>query len=194
MAFTIIHGAVSPETAYSRDGYPYGSLRTVCRWWIEKAIKGAAKGQYRVNQQTQNPKKGQVWNKPHASTYADFMVLYLDDKGQCHALHVSTNGTRGLSMFVASGLYAQLNEGEMEQFNEALHAGKRPYNRSEWERFAYLVGVVRATPDLPDGITETIYQAAREARPEDKYLHESDVKEVVLMVRKERETGKITAF
>lgn len=63
----ILKGHVSPETAYLVDDYPYGfRLRCKIRYWIEHKI---GRG-FRFVSQTTNPKNGDVWNTPKASTYA----------------------------------------------------------------------------------------------------------------------------
>ncbi len=68
---------VSPETAYLVSDYPYGfNLRCQIRYWIEYHPKRG----FRFMSQTTNPKRGNVWNKPKASTYSRFGgAMYLDD-------------------------------------------------------------------------------------------------------------------
>src|SRR5215831_16252820 len=81
----ILKGHVSPETAYLVDDYPYGfRLRCKIRYWLEyKEGQG-----FRLVSQTSNPKRGNVWNKPKASTYSKFGgCMFLDDNG-----HVQWNG------------------------------------------------------------------------------------------------------
>ena len=75
----ILSGHTSPETAFVVDDYPYGyTLRCKIRYWLEwKPSRG-----FRLMWQTTNPKRGNVWNKPKASTYARFgAALYLEDNG-----------------------------------------------------------------------------------------------------------------
>jgi hypothetical protein len=74
----ILSGHVSPETAYVVDDYPYGfRLRCKIRYWLEFHPKRG----FRFLSQTTNPKRGDVWNKPKASTYARFgAAMYLDDQ------------------------------------------------------------------------------------------------------------------
>lgn len=69
----------SPETAYLVDDYPYGfRLRCRIRYWLEFHPKRG----FRFMSQTSNPKRGDVWNKPKASTYARFGgAMFLDDAG-----------------------------------------------------------------------------------------------------------------
>lgn len=68
---------VSPETAYVVADYPYGfRLRCKIRYWLEYAPKRG----FRFVSQTTNPKRGDVWNKPKASTYSRFGgAMYLDE-------------------------------------------------------------------------------------------------------------------
>lgn len=69
---------VSPETAYLVADYPYGFvLRCQIRYWLDVSKHGA-----RLMSQTTNPKRGNVWNKPKASTYCKFAgAMYLDSDG-----------------------------------------------------------------------------------------------------------------
>lgn len=73
---------ISPETAYVVEDYPYGYvLRCKIRYWLEYRPKIG----FRFWSQTTNPKKGDVWNKPKASTYARFGgAMFLDDQGHVH--------------------------------------------------------------------------------------------------------------
>jgi hypothetical protein len=79
-----LYGHTSESTAYLVDDYPYGfHERTQIRYWLEHKPK---KG-WRFVSQTMNPKTGR-WNKPKASTYADWgAAMYLDEKG-----HVAWTG------------------------------------------------------------------------------------------------------
>lgn len=77
---TILTGHTSFGTAYKVESYPYGfNERTTLYAWIETVPK---KGDRFVTQ-TVNPKTKRL-NKPKASTYSDFMFMYLDDKGHVH--------------------------------------------------------------------------------------------------------------
>ncbi len=72
----ILSGHVSEETAYVVDDYPYGfRMRCKIRYWLESNSKGV-----RFWSQTTNPKKGDVWNKAKASTYALLACMYLDEQ------------------------------------------------------------------------------------------------------------------
>lgn len=72
----LLVGHTSPETAYVIADYPYGrTLRCQRRCWIETR---PGMGQRFVSQ-TNNPKRpGLVWNKPHAGTYSQICVMYLN--------------------------------------------------------------------------------------------------------------------
>ena len=79
MTKTILKGHVSEETAYVVEDYPYGfRLRCKMRYWLEYKPKLG----FRMMAQTTNPKRGDIWNKPKATTYYRFGVcLYLDENG-----------------------------------------------------------------------------------------------------------------
>src|SRR5262245_29901973 len=79
MTITILKGHVSPETAYVVNDYPYGfRLRCSIRYWLEHHQKRG----FRFVSQTTNPKRGNGWNKPKASTYARYGgCLFPDEKG-----------------------------------------------------------------------------------------------------------------
>jgi hypothetical protein len=76
-----LYGHTSEATAYVVDDYPYGyTLRTQIRYWLEQKPK---KG-WRFVSQTMNPKTSR-WNKPKASTYAEWgAAMYLDENGHVH--------------------------------------------------------------------------------------------------------------
>ena len=73
-----LYGHTSEASAYLVADYPYGFVqRTQIRYWLEEKSK---KG-WRLVSQTKNPKTG-AWNKPKASTYADWgAAMYLDGDG-----------------------------------------------------------------------------------------------------------------
>jgi hypothetical protein len=79
-----LYDHTSEATAYFVADYPYGFReRTQIRYWLESKPK---KG-WRFVSQTVNPKTGR-WNKPKASTYAEWgAAMYLDEDG-----HVQWNG------------------------------------------------------------------------------------------------------
>jgi hypothetical protein len=74
----ILKDHISPETAYVVNDYPYGfRLRCKIRYWLEYDAKRG----FRFVSQTTNPKRGDVWNKPKASTYCRFGgCMFLDDE------------------------------------------------------------------------------------------------------------------
>lgn len=78
----LLIGHVSPETAYTVSDYPYGfKLRCSIRYWLEYHPKLGV----RFVSQTTNPKRGNTWNKPKASTYCRFGgAMYIDDVEHVH--------------------------------------------------------------------------------------------------------------
>ena len=73
---TPLYGHHSMETAYVVDDYPYGSMRTQIRFWLEDNGK---KG-FRFVSQTLDPKRLR-WNTPKPDTYTPLAGgMYLDEK------------------------------------------------------------------------------------------------------------------
>lgn len=74
----LLHEHTSADTAYVVDDYPYGfRLRCKIRYWLEY---NKAHG-WRFVSQTTNPKAGDRWNKPRASTYVKFgAAMFLDEQ------------------------------------------------------------------------------------------------------------------
>ena len=106
---TILPGIyTSQETAYMVKDYPYGFvLRCEMRNWIEyKKNHG-----FRHVSQTTNPKRGNIWNKPKASTYSRFgMVFYLDEKDYLHS----------------SGLHEYMDSKEVQDWMNEYSSGLTP--------------------------------------------------------------------
>jgi hypothetical protein len=120
----LLSGHVSPETAYLVNDYPYGfRLRCKIRYWLEfKPKKG-----FRFWSQTTNPKRGDVWNKPKASTFSLFGgAMYLDEVG-----HVQWSGLSEYS----SGAEAKAWQ---DKFGEAVpEAGRAIMNKWVAAKVAY---------------------------------------------------------
>jgi hypothetical protein len=161
---TILHGHVSPDTAYLIDDYPYGRrLRCQMRVWIDgPPDKGQYKGQYRVMRQTNDPKRtgpgrsgphgaGEVgpgrhpWNAAKAGTYTDWLVLYLDGKGHVHAhggsLAYGLSGAEDARMRL-DGTYEQLTPDERTIY--ALMV-KRNQRGNGWEHWHKALDFIRAS-------------------------------------------------
>jgi hypothetical protein len=165
---TVLTGHTSPETAYVVDDYPYGSLRCTIRFWIETGTKGTAKGQQRIARQTTNPKReGEVWNKPHVSTYSEIKVLYLDGIG-----HVQTWGV-GFHMSPEDdararlmGIYDQLTEADRARYDVLLKISHR--YAPQWERWETTVAALsehmRATGLDPE-VTNGVWKHEHEGTP-----------------------------
>ncbi len=74
-----IYGHTSEETAHVVSDYPYGSLRTTMKFWLEGNDKG-----FRLVMRSINPKNGRL-NAPKKSTYSEIAgCMYLDEKDHCH--------------------------------------------------------------------------------------------------------------
>jgi hypothetical protein len=99
----ILKGHISPDTAYVVDDYPYGfRLRCKIRYWIEYKPKLG----FRLCSQTTNPKRGNVWNKPKASIYANIAgAMYLDENShvQFAALSGYANGKESAEWLATYG-------------------------------------------------------------------------------------------
>jgi hypothetical protein len=105
----VLFGHTSEENAYVIPDYPYGrTLRCRKKVWIETQ---PGKGQRMVSRTT-NPKKvgREVWNKPHASTYSDLMVLYLDAAGHVQQTGFGYYGNEAQLTVFASQFAAALTD------------------------------------------------------------------------------------
>ena len=95
----ILSNHTSPETAYLVEDYPYGfRLRCKIRYWLESDPKRGT----RFMSQTSNPKKGNIWNKPKASIYAQFGgCMILDENDHCTWTGISeyTNHSEAITWF-----------------------------------------------------------------------------------------------
>lgn len=138
---TILTGHTSPETAYVVDDYPYGfRLRCKIRYWLEFKPKQG----FRLVSQTTNPKKGNVWNKPKASTYCRFGgCMYLNDEG-----HVTWAGLTEYSDGAEAMAFAdKYGEGVPEAGRALLNkwvAAKLAYDAARTKSDRLEVGTVEA--------------------------------------------------
>ncbi len=133
---TLLSGHISPDTAYVVDDYPYGfRLRCRMRYWLEyKPGKGV-----RFVSQTTNPKRGDVWNTPKASTYCRFGgAMFLDD-----AEHVQW-----------SGLNEYASGAEAQTWQALYGAGVPDAAQDEMHRWvaAKLAYDAARSPDSPLGV------------------------------------------
>jgi len=82
MITNLFYTAVSPETAYIINDYPWGwTLKTQQKVWIETDKKHGD----RIVRQTLNPKNN-VWCKPKKSTYEAIMVMGFNEEN--HISHI----------------------------------------------------------------------------------------------------------
>lgn len=171
---TVLHGHTSQDTAYLIEDYPYGRrLRCQMRVWIEQAAKGAAKGQYRVMRQTSNPKvAGEVWNKPHASTYSDWLVLYRDASGHIHehagSLIYGFSGAGDARMRL-DGTYGQLADSERKVYDLMVKIGQRHDRWDGWRAAVEFIAGYRAGHDGQVPAYEQVREAPGFYLPEHEY-------------------------
>jgi hypothetical protein len=144
----LLKGHISPETAFLVDDYPYGySLRCKIRYWLEYAPKRG----FRFVSQTSNPKRGHVWNKPKASTYARFgAAMFLDDKG-----HVQW-----------SGLTEYCDGAEAKAFSDTFRDGVPPEGVASMDRWvaAKVAYDAARAPQKADGNIPPLVVGLKEAR------------------------------
>src|SRR5580700_10859327 len=128
---TVLHGHTSQDTAYLIADYPYGrQLRCQMRVWIEQAAK------------VTRPDGSHPWNKPHASTYSDWLVLYLDgiDHDGAGTQHVEVHGgsvTYGLSgaqdaRMRLDGTCDQLTDSERRIYDFMVRVGSQGDRWDGW--------------------------------------------------------------
>lgn len=119
--FTVLFGHTSFETAAVVENYPYGSLRTRMKYWVETATKGAKKGESRLVTCSLNPKTGR-WNKPHGGVYSDWAWLYRDERdGHLHHWGVGRHDVvGGVAKIKAVGIWDQLPAEERAKFDAVV--------------------------------------------------------------------------
>lgn len=152
----VLHGHVDEESAYLVDDYPYGRrLRCEIRYWVDTAVKGAAKGQQRFMAQTTNPKAaGRVWNKPKASTYSSMVVPFLNEDD--HVKHWSVDSyhmtPQGDALFRLHGLLVQLTGEQRERYDRWVRLESQRYAEPwrEWTETVFqIAGHIRDHGTVP---------------------------------------------
>jgi hypothetical protein len=136
----VLNGHTDADSAYLVDDYPYGrTLRCRRRTWIETATKGRCKGMQRFVAQTTDPKKPtEVWNKPHASTYDLFMLMYLNKEDHVQFWNVGWGVTpSGDAQMRLMGMYDQMTD-EYRAIYDALLARSRRYEEP-WQTWVEVV-------------------------------------------------------
>ena len=126
---SFLHGHTSFETAYAVEDYPYGFReRTTMYYWIEtKAGKGD-----RLMTATINPKNNRL-NKPKASTYSTFLVLYLNENG-----HVKQTGVSFYEVEKQANVFDfLLNQVKLENISEVQQKNIRQAFLSHWYAHLY---------------------------------------------------------
>lgn len=115
---TPIYGHKDESSAYIIEDYPYGfRLRCRIRYWLEyKDGHG-----WRLVSQTTNPKKGDRWNKPKASTYSNLgACMFLNEEG-----HVKWTGVGTYSSLDELIKFAENYPGAELKFVKALIAAEQ---------------------------------------------------------------------
>jgi hypothetical protein len=134
---TVLRGHVSEDTAHLVEDYPYGfELRCQIRYWLHVSDKGSARGQVRLMSQTTNPKvSGTRWNKPKASTYWPWAVMYADALGHVRWWPVGQWGPSPWAhlRFRLRTLYDQLNDEERNGYVPLLRRSVDD-GMDTWER------------------------------------------------------------
>lgn len=167
---TLLVGHTSFETAAIATDYPYGRLRTEMRFWIERATKGAGKGQERMVTCSLNPKTDK-YNKPHAGVYSDRLYMYKDDKGHIHNTGIGVNSMREqFSRIVACGLYDQMPEDMKKEFDAILKIHNK-YNPTTNKRYEEQVEMVKQAIK-EHGYRDDLYSVAGFESGSDKYIYE----------------------
>lgn len=143
---TLLPGHTSPETAYVVNDYPYGfRLRCKIRYWLEFSPKRG----FRFVSQTTNPKRGDVWNKPKASTYARFGgAMFLDDDG-----HVQW-----------AGLTEYSDAAECKAFGETYGAGVPEVGRALLNKWVAAKVAYEANRTQSDPLTKGLAEAHKAFR------------------------------
>jgi hypothetical protein len=133
----VLNGHINQDTAFLVDDYPYGrTLRCRRRTWIDTASTGKRKGWQRFVSQTTNPKQaGEVWNKPHASVYDPFIVMYLDENEHVGYWNVGLGVTpHGNARMKLMGILDQLTAEDRDRYDALQSTSKRyaaPWD--EWD-------------------------------------------------------------
>ena len=138
-----LYGHTSEATAYVVADYPYGFReRTQIRYWLEHKPKRG----WRFVSQTMNPKTAK-WNKPKASTYADWgAAMYLDEKG--HVQWTGVGPYTDEAQFIA---FVQTFPGaDMRELKKVVPAKKRLLEDLLSGKRFFTVNGVRQTPSETD--------------------------------------------
>ena len=157
-----LYDAVSMETAFVQDDYPYGRSRTQRRAWMEHNPK---KG-YRFVTQTKDPKTGR-WNKPHAGTYSSFAVLYLDTRD--NHVHART-----------PGYYPKDHKKFFDWFYDVPKSFIRSFTLTLSARLTFVINQIIMNKKGLSGLT--INGVPQPARPGDLEKHEAEKAELINLI------------
>ncbi|GAA4215240.1 hypothetical protein [Actinocatenispora rupis] len=158
----LLAGHTSPDTAHKVDDYPYGRVaRCQIRYWVETPTQGAHRGRQRFVYQTTNPNRGHRWNTPHAGTYGEQVLLYLDANTHVQHVKLSVYDPRPATdaWLQLTGLYDQLDESARSQYDALRRIAQKADGRT-WQRWAEAVvhigQLMRDGRRLPEPVNGTL--------------------------------------
>jgi hypothetical protein len=142
---TVLHGHVSPETAYLVKDYPHGRAALHCqiRYWVDTSRWGVKRGQRRFVLQTTNPKvPEEPWNKPHPGKYCLLVWMYLDSEDHVHHATFDKYGMTPPqdAWLRLTGIYDQIPAADQEIYDTLLQNAKR--NVESWRQWATAIDLI----------------------------------------------------
>lgn len=142
---TVLHGHVSPDTAYVVENYPYGrySLRCRIRYWIDTARSNPKRGQRRFVLQTTNPRVlGEPWNRPHPGAYCLLVWMYLDSEDRVRQASLDKYSLTPAqdAWLRLTGILDQIPPADRETYEALLRAAKQ--NTATWRRWAAAIALI----------------------------------------------------
>jgi hypothetical protein len=128
------------ETGIEIDGYPYGSLRTKIRYWIETNTRHGD----RFVSCTLNPKTNR-WNKPHAGTYSAVILMteLTEDKPE-------TSQRKGF----ISHVHLDFND-TVEEFKTFLNFGQFNFNPEQQKKIHAIQRYMKIMEHVEFTVTST---------------------------------------
>ena len=165
----VLFGHTSKETAYLVDDHR--QLRCTIRYWVETGVKGSGKGQQRYVYQTANPRKpGESWNKPHASTYALIVLLYLDGNDHVQRWQTTLPTPVDDARMRLMGIHDQLTPELRDYYDGLVKVSQRPgISASSWELWNQTI----------DAMTQHIWTTGADPEVVDRFWDGPDGKHYV---------------
>ncbi|MBF6171103.1 hypothetical protein [Nocardia blacklockiae] len=148
----VLRGHTDAANARVVDDYPYGyRLRCKRRYWVETALKGAKRGQFRMVTQTTNPRRQtEVWNSPQQGQYTMRMFLVELENGQIGSFSIYDHwiDPEEWMNIVNRGLWDQLNLLERHDLARFV-AFNQKRSAEDWTKWATEIDDIGAA-DAPD--------------------------------------------